>query len=161
FLDMSIAENIAAAGLERFGSWWQNNRQRDRVAADYREKLRIACADLGQPIRGLSGGNQQKAALAKWLLLSPQVLIVDEPTRGVEVGAKAEVHAVLRRLADEGTAVMVISSDLPEVLSLGDRIAIMREGRLAAILAHGEATEETIMHHAARAADVRQRTGLG
>jgi len=151
FLDMSIADNIAAAGLASFGTWWLADARRDEVAVEYRDRLHVVSRDVGQPVRGLSGGNQQKVALAKWLLLAPKVLIVDEPTRGVDVGAKAEMHALLRKLADDGTAVVVISSDLPEVLALGDRVAVMREGRLVATLPRGEATEEAIMQLAAGA----------
>jgi ABC-type sugar transport system ATPase subunit len=152
FLEMSLADNVAAAALPTFGRvWLDDGRVRD-VAAEQRTRLRIASRDVDQPVRALSGGNQQKVALAKWLLVEPRVLIVDEPTRGVDVGAKAEVHALLLELAARGTAVVVISSDLPEVLALGDRVAVMREGRLVAVLGRGEATEETVMHYAARAA---------
>ncbi len=150
FLDMTVAENVAAAGLGRFGDWRLDDARRDGVAADFRRRLRIASPGVDAIVRGLSGGNQQKVALAKWLLIAPKVLIVDEPTRGVDVGAKAEMHALMRDLAREGTAVMVISSDLPEVLALGDRIAVMREGRVAAVLDRAQASEEGIMNHASR-----------
>ncbi len=150
FLEMSLAENVAAAALARFGAFWLDDRRLHTVAAEFREKLRIASRDVRQPVRSMSGGNQQKVALAKWLLVAPKVLIADEPTRGVDVGAKAEVHTLLFQLASQGTAVMVISSDLPEVLALGDRVAVMREGRLAGILDRKDATQERVMHHAAR-----------
>jgi ABC-type sugar transport system ATPase subunit len=151
FLEMGVAENIAAAKLDRFGGLWLDDRGRDDEAERYRQRLGIRCRDVAQPVRGLSGGNQQKVALAKWLLREPAVLIVDEPTRGVDVGAKAEVHALLFELAAQGTAVIAISSDLPEVLALGDRVAVMREGRLVATLPRALATEELIMRHAAGA----------
>ena len=93
----------------------------------------------------LSGGNQQKVVLAKWLGRQPALLIVDEPTRGIDVGTKAEVHRLLVRLAADGVAILMISSELPEVLGVGDRILVMREGRLAAEFGHEDATEETIM----------------
>jgi rhamnose transport system ATP-binding protein len=93
----------------------------------------------------LSGGNQQKVMLAKWLNMQPDLLIVDEPTRGIDVGAKAEVHALIRAFVAQGGAALVISSDLPEVLAMGDRILVMREGRQMAILDHDAATSEGIM----------------
>jgi rhamnose transport system ATP-binding protein len=93
----------------------------------------------------LSGGNQQKVVLAKWLAREPALLIVDEPTRGIDVGTKAEVHRLLAALAGDGVAVLVISSELPEVLTLADRVLVMREGRLVATLGREEATEEAIV----------------
>jgi rhamnose transport system ATP-binding protein len=93
----------------------------------------------------LSGGNQQKVVLAKWLGRRPAVLIVDEPTRGIDIGTKAEVHRLLEELAGEGVAILVISSELPEVLRLANRILVMREGRIAGEFAHDEATEERIV----------------
>jgi ABC-type sugar transport system ATPase subunit len=150
FVEMTLAENVAAAALAKFGDFWLDDRRLLAVAEEYRERLRIASRGAHQIVRSMSGGNQQKVALAKWLLVAPKLLIVDEPTRGVDVGAKAEVHALLFQLAAQGTAVMAISSDLPEVLALGDRVAVMREGRLAAVLGRHEATEERVMHYAAR-----------
>jgi ribose transport system ATP-binding protein len=93
----------------------------------------------------LSGGNQQKVVLAKWLLANPKILIVDEPTRGIDVGAKSEVHTLLRELSSQGTAVIVISSDLLEVLAVADRVLVMREGRISGELRGREATEEKVM----------------
>jgi ribose transport system ATP-binding protein len=145
FLEMSIAENITAARLEQFGAWWLDQVQSETVAQDFVSKLRIAAPNVQQPVITLSGGNQQKVLLARWLLVNPKVLIVDEPTRGVDVGAKAEVHALLRQLAEQGTAVIVISSDLPEVLALADRIVVMREGRVRGELTRTDASEEAIM----------------
>jgi ABC-type sugar transport system ATPase subunit len=105
-------------------------------------------------VRSLSGGNQQKVLLAKWLLVEPRVLIVDEPTRGIDVGGKAEVHRLLIELAERGTAVLVISSDLPEVLALADRILVMAQGRIAGELSSQEASEERIIHLASDAASL-------
>ena len=141
FLEMSVAQNIVGARLDRF-------REQERIAEEFRQRLRIACRSVRQPVQNLSGGNQQKVVLAKWLLVNPKVLIVDEPTRGVDVGAKAEVHLLLRELARQGAAVIVISSDLPEVLAVADRILVMREGRVTGELPFGEATEERILRYA-------------
>jgi ABC-type sugar transport system ATPase subunit len=152
FLEMSLAENIAAAGLARFGGAWQNHARRDAVARQFQASLKISARGVRQPVVLLSGGNQQKVLLAKWLLLEPRVLIVDEPTRGVDVGAKADVHLLLRDLARQGTALIVISSDLPEVLALADRIVVMREGRITGELSRAEATEEAIIRLASLAA---------
>jgi len=154
FLEMSIAENIAAARLGYFGSWWQSDRRRDAVAADYMNRLKIAAPDVHKTVQQLSGGNQQKVVLSKWLLLNPKVLIVDEPTRGVDVGAKAEVHQLLREMARQGAAIIAISSDLPEVLAVSDRILVMREGRITGELERREASEEAIMRYASLATGV-------
>lgn len=152
FLDMGVAENVAAARLEEFGSWWTDDRRRDATACEFVQRLRIAVSDIARPVRDLSGGNQQKIALSKWFLRDPKVLIVDEPTRGVDVGAKREVHNVLRKLAGEGKAIVVISSDLPEVLSIADRILVIRMGRIAAELPKRDASEENLMRFASTAA---------
>jgi ribose transport system ATP-binding protein len=146
FLDMSIAHNMAAAGLARFGELITRRYALEQTAEDYRAQLRIACRSIRQPVRSLSGGNQQKVLLAKWLIVEPRVLIVDEPTRGVDVGGKAEVHRLLIELAERGTAVLVISSELPEVLTIADRIIVMAQGRIAGELSRAEASEEQIVH---------------
>lgn len=148
FLEMSLASNVVAAGLKRFGAWWFDQGRCDEIAESYRRQLRIASHSVRQIIQDLSGGNQQKVVIAKWLLVNPKVLIVDEPTRGIDVGAKAEVHTLLRELSRQGTAVVVISSDLPEVLAVSDRILVMREGRIRGELNRAEATEERVLHYA-------------
>jgi ribose transport system ATP-binding protein len=145
FLEMSLAANIASANLLLFGNWWLSRRRINQRANDFRQRLRIASPSVSVPIVNLSGGNQQKAIIARWLLLEPKVLFVDEPTRGVDVGVKGEVHALLRQLADRGTAIVVVSSDLPEVLAVADRVLVMREGGIAGELHRAEASEEAIM----------------
>ncbi|HZE98847.1 MAG TPA: sugar ABC transporter ATP-binding protein [Planctomycetota bacterium] len=145
FLDMSLSENMAAVAAARPGSWTYSERRHRSSAEEMRQTLRIACRGPEEAVRVLSGGNQQKVVLARWLLTRPKVLIVDEPTRGVDVGAKAEMHALIEDLAWKGAAVLVISSDLPEVLSLSDRLLVMREGRLTGELSRAEATEDKVM----------------
>ena len=149
FLDMSVAANVAAASLHRFGSLWLNDRAMEQQTADMAARMRLTANTRGRSVQELSGGNQQKVILARWLLVHPPILIVDEPTRGIDVGAKREVHQLLRELADEGTAVVLISSELPEILAVADRILVMREGRLAGEVLREGATEESIMRLAA------------
>jgi rhamnose transport system ATP-binding protein len=116
-----------------------------RVADEYRARLGIKTSSLAHPVGQLSGGNQQKTMLAKWLNTEPRVLILDEPTRGIDVGAKTDVHHIVDDLARSGIAVILISSDLPEVLAMSDRVLVMREGRSMGIFSRAEATQERIM----------------
>ena len=149
FLEMSFKVNTSAACLRALsGSIFMNSSREETQARDAMAKLDIKARSIGQPVAGLSGGNQQKVLFAKWLARHPKVLIADEPTRGVDVGAKAEIHALLRKLADDGAAVAMISSELPEVLGMSDHIAVMREGRLVAVLDHSQATEELVASYA-------------
>ena len=145
FLEMSLAENMAAAVVARPGSWRLEERAHRRTAEERIASLRIVCRGADEPVRNLSGGNQQKVVLSKWLAARPRVFIVDEPTRGVDVGAKSEIHALLYELARNGAAVLVISSDLPEVLAVSDRLLVLREGRIAGELPAAQATEKSIM----------------
>ena len=115
------------------------------LAEEYRKKLSIATSTLDKKIRQLSGGNQQKAILARWLSIRPKLLIIDEPTQGVDVGAKFEIYELLHELAREGTAILLISSELPEVLTLANRIVVICQGQVAGELAKEYATEEKIM----------------
>jgi len=119
------------------------------LTGKYTRLLDVRTPSLDQRLRNLSGGNQQKVMLGMWLATEPDVLIVDEPTRGIDVGTKQEIHRQLRQLAAEGKAVMAISSDLPETLTISDRIAVMRKGRLVGIIPQAEASEERIMQMAA------------
>jgi ribose transport system ATP-binding protein/rhamnose transport system ATP-binding protein len=150
FLAMSVAANIAAASL---GAVTQAGVISDRLikerAEEFVKQLRIATPDIEREVRLLSGGNQQKVLLAKWLAREPRVLIVDEPTRGVDVGSKADVYAILRELAASGTALLVVSSDLPEVLALAHHIVVMAEGRVSGELDAAGADEVGILQLAA------------
>jgi ABC-type sugar transport system ATPase subunit len=149
FLEMNVAENIAAARLDAFGGWQVRDAKVTTTAQQFMQKIRIAAASARTRVVQLSGGNQQKVLLSRWLLREPGILIVDEPTRGIDVGAKAEIYKILRELADRGKAIIAISSDLPEVLAICDRILVMREGQITCELPGWIATEEMIMHYAA------------
>lgn len=142
----SIGFNATLAWLSRlcrFG--WLNQKKIKAQTVDFGKRLKLAYRGAEQPISELSGGNQQKVVLSRWLMTDAKVLILDEPTRGVDVGAKHEVHKLIREQADQGMAVMMISSDLPEALALSDRILVMREGRIAAELPGKTATQPQIM----------------
>ncbi len=147
FLDQSVEENILTASLGECSRAGFIRKPLSRTLGDnYRRQLKIACSDLGQEMRTLSGGNQQKALLARWLATAPKVLIVDEPTRGIDVGAKAEIHRLLREYADSGHGVIVVSSEMPELLGLCDRILVLHEGRLAGEVDGRTATERELIH---------------
>ncbi|MEW1838494.1 sugar ABC transporter ATP-binding protein [Nonomuraea angiospora] len=145
-MDLSIERNIGLAGLAdvRRGLLVSRVAERER-ARDWAVRLRLKFARLTDAVDVLSGGNQQKVVLAKWLARRPSVLIVDEPTRGIDVATKAEVHRLLSELAGSGVAVLMISSELPEVLGMADRVLVMHEGRLAAEIPRADATEESVM----------------
>ncbi|CAI9410695.1 Xylose import ATP-binding protein XylG [Pleomorphomonas sp. T1.2MG-36] len=145
----SVEWNISMAALGRFAAslGFMRKRQERKAALDEVGRLTIKTASVDTPVGSLSGGNQQKAVLAKWLLTQPRILILDEPTRGVDVGAKFEIYKIIRQLAAEGTAILLVSSELPEVLGMSDRLVVMHEGRLSATLSGG-ATPETVMAHA-------------
>jgi rhamnose transport system ATP-binding protein len=145
-LPMSIAQNVTLARLPQlFRRGWLNQAREKEVANSAVTRIRTVLRSVAQPIRQLSGGNQQKVVLAKWLLTEPRILILDEPTRGVDVGAKAEVHRLIRELVADGLAILVVSSDLPELLSLSDRVLVMREGNLVAEFDRDQATPDRVM----------------
>jgi len=146
---LPVRENISMAWLKGLSRAGVIGRRRERsLAEDYVRTLAIKTPTIDQKATYLSGGNQQRVVIAKWLATRPKLLIVDEPTRGVDVGAKAEIHALLRSLAADGMAIMMISSDLPEVLAVSDRILVMHKGRIAADIPGDTATQELIMHYA-------------
>ncbi len=145
-LDLAISANITLASLARFSRFGAMDSGREKeVAADYTRRLRIKTPAIFAPVGTLSGGNQQKVALSRWLVTNPSVLILDEPTQGIDVGAKSEVHALMTDLAAQGVAILMISSELPEVLGMSDRIAVMCRGTIAATLDRAEATQEKIL----------------
>lgn len=144
FLDMSVQENIVSsifAGKSHF-----SESELSRISTQFKEELRIQTPSVHQPVRLLSGGNQQKCVLARWLHANPKVLIIDEPTHGIDVGAKFEIYELLRTLAAKGTAILLISSELPEVLQMADRVLVMYAGKISGELTHSAATEEAILN---------------
>ena len=149
FLDMSVKMNIDAANRPAVTSEGFISPSKERaLAEEYVRQLSIMTAGVEQEVRRLSGGNQQKVLVAKWLAIKPKVLIVDEPTRGVDVGAKSEIHHLMRQLAESGVAVMMISSELTEILGMSERVMVMHEGTIVAEIPGAEATEEKIMAYA-------------
>jgi ribose transport system ATP-binding protein len=155
-LNMAVSDNIVISGLERFSRFGFINFSEARQGAqEYVDALDIRTPSLQQRIRNLSGGNQQKTVIARWLLLQPRILILDEPTRGIDVGAKAEIHGLMSQLAEQGVGILMISSELPEILGVSDRILVMREGRIVAEFARGETTQDAIMLAATGAVEDR------
>jgi len=148
-----VARNIALAIQRQLSSFgFITGRKENAAARIWASRLEVKAAALDTEVGTLSGGNQQKVVLAKWLATEPRVLIVDEPTRGIDVGTKSEVHRLLSDLAGRGMAILMISSELPEVLGMADRVLVMREGRLTADIPRAEATPETVMHAATHGA---------
>ncbi len=144
-LRMAVRENVTLPVLDRLGSPVFPSRARERaLVSRYVDRLRIRTPSLEQRVAALSGGNQQKVVLARWLATNPKVLILDEPTRGIDVGAKAGIHELMRELARAGAAILMISSELPEVIGMSDRILVMRDGTIAGELPAG-ASEAQIM----------------
>jgi len=145
-MDMSVQQNVALASLHDLEKGGLIRASAERaMASDWAARLKIKYGRLTDPVSMLSGGNQQKVVLAKWLGRKPSLLIVDEPTRGIDVGTKAEVHNLLAELAGSGVGILMISSELPEVLGVSDRILVMREGTLVAEFSHAVASEEAVM----------------
>jgi rhamnose transport system ATP-binding protein len=145
-LDMSIAQNASLANLGGVSRRGIIDADVERRAAEqFVNRLRIKASSVAADVGSLSGGNQQKVALARWLAIEPAVLILDEPTQGVDVGSKAEIHAIMQGLADRGVAILMISSELPEVLGMSDRIAVMHGGTIVGVLPRAEATQQKIL----------------
>lgn len=146
-MPMGLSANISLPLLNRYLNRLGivKRREEDRVAETYRERFSIRTPSIRVPARKLSGGNQQKVVLSKWLNTEPRLLILDEPTRGIDVGAKAEVHHIVNELAKQGLGILLISSDLPEVLAMSDRILVMREGRQMGIFTSEQADQEAVM----------------
>ncbi len=160
FLEMSIAQNISVLNLQAFTNraGLLNGRAEAEFARDFARRLAVRMGGVEAPVKSLSGGNQQKVAIAKQLAVKPKVILMDEPTRGIDVGAKTEIHRLLRELASSGIGIVVISSEMPELLGLCDRVLVVREGRIAGELSAENMTEEAVIRlasgiGAARTAD--------
>jgi ribose transport system ATP-binding protein len=151
-LERNVRDNIVLSTLRRYANafGFMNDRRIDGTAREYVDRLTIRTPSVGQLVRNLSGGNQQKVSIAKWLVRDCDVLIFDEPTRGIDVGAKEEIYRLLADLAAQGKAIIMISSELPEVLRMSHRIAVMAEGRVTGVLSNAEATQENVMEYATR-----------
>lgn len=148
---MTVVQNICMAMMSKLATWGiiHPNRERE-LGAKYQKLLNIRTPSLDQPTTLLSGGNQQKVVLAKWLATSPKILVLEEATRGVDVGAKHEIYRIIREIADQGFSILLISTEMPEVLGMSDRILVLREGELVASFRRGEATQAQLLSAASR-----------
>ena len=145
-LKMSVLHNTSIAALPGVANGWFLDKRRERaLAGEYIDKLRVKTPSFEQRVVNLSGGNQQKVVIAKWMATHPSVLILDEPTRGIDVGAKKEIHMLMSEMARQGVAIIMISSELPEILGMSDRIYVMHDGRIRGEIARSEATQESVM----------------
>ncbi len=146
-LGLSVKENISLSVLQKLTSFlgWIDTRKEENMAKDAIRNMSIKTSGLGQLVKNLSGGNQQKVSLSKTLMTKPKILILDEPTRGVDVGAKKEIYDIMNKFKKEGMSIIMISSEMPEILGMSDRILVMHEGRIAGSLDHKEANQENIM----------------
>ena len=146
-----VKENVTLAGLGRviYGGWLHRTRER-RLVSSLCDRMNVKTPSLETTVGALSGGNQQKVVFAKWMLRDPEILILDEPTRGIDVGAKCEIYKIMMELAQEGKAVLLISSELPELLGMSDRIYVMAKGRVAGELVAEDASQEKVLRLATR-----------
>jgi putative multiple sugar transport system ATP-binding protein len=149
-----IKQNIALASLGPLSKYFVVDRNREVIEAEsYRKKMNIKTPSINQLTGNLSGGNQQKVVLSKWILTNPDILMLDEPTRGIDVGAKYEIYTIINQLAEEGKGVLVISSELPELIGMCDRIYVMNEGRMTGQVHRSEANQETLMKYMTKGRD--------
>ena len=145
-LGLAITENVTLPNLKAYARGVTISREAERQQAEKsRSELDIRAPDMNARTGSLSGGNQQKVVLAKWLAMEPRIIIFDEPTRGIDIGAKSEIYRLMRSLADSGVAVLMISSDMEEVMGVSDRVAVMHQGRISGILDREQCSEENIL----------------
>ncbi|HUR45869.1 MAG TPA: sugar ABC transporter ATP-binding protein, partial [Candidatus Saccharimonadales bacterium] len=146
-VEMAIRQNLALAGLQRHQKPWGflNRGFETSLVAEMIQRLNIKASSSEQLVQFLSGGNQQKVVLGKWLALKPRLLLLDEPTRGIDVGAKQEIYRIMEQLAEEGVGILFVSSEMPEILGMSDRIVVMHEGRISGELPHSRFSEEAVM----------------
>ncbi len=149
FVDLPIYQNVMLSYYVKHRGFWIDAKKERKLVKEQIDELRIKVAQQSLAAASLSGGNQQKVVLAKWLLSKPDLLILDEPTRGIDIGAKFEIYQLIDALAASGTAILLVSSELPEIIALSDRILVMKQGRIVKTLSHSEATEERILSYCA------------
>jgi ABC-type sugar transport system ATPase subunit len=143
---MDVVKNTSLANLDRLSTYgFIHKRKEEELSAHLTEKLNTRVTSQRMEVQKLSGGNQQKVVIAKWLATQPKILLLDEPTRGIDVGAKSEIYKLIDDMAGEGMGIIAVSSELPELLTISDRILVMSESKLTATLSRAEATEEVIM----------------
>jgi ABC-type sugar transport system ATPase subunit len=149
---MDIKQNTTLAILRRISNRFGavRSRREKEISAHYREALSIATSDLSKIVKYLSGGNQQKVVLAKWLSTNPKLLIMDEPTRGIDIGAKTEFHALMSQLAGQGLGILMISSEMPEIMGMSDRVIVMCQGRVTGEFKRGQLSQVEIMTSATK-----------
>jgi len=146
FLKMNVRENISAASLQKVTKNMLIKKDLERINSNKLiEKINIKVSNIEQKMNSLSGGNQQKVLFAKWLNINPRIIIMDEPTRGIDVGAKAEMHRMIRELAESGIGVIIISSELPEIIGMCDRVIVMHEGKITGEVSNDNITEKNIL----------------
>jgi rhamnose transport system ATP-binding protein len=156
-MNLSVARNVTLTLRNKFVTAGLINGGKERAAAkEWSKRLQVKAGSQEHAVSTLSGGNQQKVVLAKWLATDPKLLIIDEPTRGIDVGTKSEVHRLISDLAGRGIAILMISSELPEVLGMADRVLVMREGRITAQLDRADADPESVMHAATSSTGVTE-----
>jgi ribose transport system ATP-binding protein len=150
FMNLSVRENISMASMGSIMKWWPHlDMKKDKIIAEnYKIQLLIKTPTIEQRVSNLSGGNQQKVVLAKWLLTNSKVIIFDEPTRGIDVGVKFEIYHIMKDLAKKGISIIMISSELPEIIGVSDRILVMKNGRIAGEISKMDATQEKILNYA-------------
>ncbi len=152
---LSVKDNTVIANIKDYvnGFGFINHKKINEDCETYRKSIRVKTPSINQKIMNLSGGNQQKVLIARWLLTDPDILILDEPTRGIDVGAKAEIHSIITELAGQGKSIIMVSSELPEVLGMSDRVLVMHEGRMTGIVDRKDATPELILRYATASLD--------
>lgn len=161
-LSWGIGRNISLPVLDEFaGIWWLDEQKEAALARELAECVKVKAPSIESEVQTLSGGNQQKVIVAKLLAARPRILIIDEPTKGVDVAAKAAIHHIMAELADQGYGILMVSSEMPEVLGMSDRIVVMREGRVAAIVERAQATQEVILEAATGAERQREELAYG
>jgi putative multiple sugar transport system ATP-binding protein len=150
-LDQTVKRNTTLANLQEIARRYVIDENAEiKVANEYRDSINIKTPSIMQKVKNLSGGNQQKVSLAKWLFVKPDILILDEPTRGIDVGAKFEIYTIMNRLVEQGMSIIMLSSELPEVLGMSDRVYAVSQGKITGELPIEEANQENIMHLATR-----------